>query len=133
MKVYQRIGGKVGISWGCVVSRVPRYWDPFTYAYTTSTHSELFFAARQSILLPNYFQCTFHYIAVIPDGGPKDNEIKHIDNFPFTSVLADYRRNYTGTTVLLLLCQQITEEITQGHLCFYSCSSLCNIFNFPFV
>jgi len=93
MKAYGRSGGKLGIRWRCVVSRVPRYWDPCTYADPTSTHSELFFVAPLPILLPYYFQCTFHYITLIPDVGQKGNEIKHIDNFSFTSVLADCGRN----------------------------------------
>jgi len=76
-----------------VVSHVPCYWDPCTDGYPTSTHSQLPFAASQPILLPNYFQCTFHYVTVIPDGGLKDNEIKHRDICTFTSVLADYRRS----------------------------------------
>jgi hypothetical protein len=123
MKAYGSSGGKLGIMWRCVVSRVPRYWDLCTYGYPTSTYSQLPFAAPQPITLPNYFQCTFHYVTVIPDVGLKDDEIKYRDNFTFTFVLADYRRNYTGTTFLLLLCLQITEEITQGQLYFYFCDS----------
>jgi hypothetical protein len=41
---------------------------------------------------------------VIPDSGLKDNEIKHRDKFTFTCVLADYRINYKGTTLLLFMC-----------------------------
>ena len=91
MKAYGRSGGKLGIRWRCVVSCVPCYLYPCTYGYPSSTHSQLRFVAPQPILLPNYFQYTFHYVTVIPGGGLKDNEIKHMDNFAFTSVLADYR------------------------------------------
>jgi hypothetical protein len=110
MEAYGRSGGKLDIRWRCVVSCVPRYWDPCTYGYPISKHSQLSFAAPQLISLPNYFQYTFHYVTVIPDDGLIDNEIKHRDNFPFTYVLTNYRRNYTGTTFLLLVCQQITEQ-----------------------
>jgi hypothetical protein len=91
MKAYGRSGGKLGISWRCVVSRVPCYWDPCTYGYPTITYSQLPFAAPQPISLSNYVQCTFHYVPVIPDSGLKDSEIKHRDKFTFTSVLADCR------------------------------------------
>jgi hypothetical protein len=89
MKAYGRIGGKLGIRWRWVVSCVPRYWDMCTYGYPTGTHSQLPSAAPQRILLPHYFQCTFHYVNVMPDGGLNDIEIKHRDNFRFSSVLTD--------------------------------------------
>jgi len=104
MKAYRRSAGNLGIRWRCVVSGVHRYWDLCTYGYPTSMYSHIHFTVPQPISLPNYFQCTFHYVTVIPDVGLIDSEIKHMDTFPFTSVLADYRRNYSGTTVLLLLC-----------------------------
>jgi hypothetical protein len=72
-----------------MVNCVPRYWDTCTYGYPTSTHSQLRFDTLQCISLPHYFQCTFHYVTVISDGGLKDNEIKQRDNFRFSSVLAD--------------------------------------------
>jgi len=73
MKAYGRSGGKLGIRWRCVVSCEPRYWDLCTYSYPTGTHSELSFTAPQPISLPNDFHCSFHYIALISDGGLKDN------------------------------------------------------------
>jgi hypothetical protein len=69
MEAYGRSEGKLGIRWRCVVSCVPRYWGPCTYGYPTSMHSQLPFAVPKLISLPNYFQCTFHYVTVIPDGG----------------------------------------------------------------
>jgi len=91
MKAYGRIGGKLGIKWRWVVTCVPRYWDTCTYGYPTSRHNQLPFAAPQHVWLPNYFQCTFCYVNVMPDGGLNDIEIKHVDNFPSVSVLADYK------------------------------------------
>ena len=91
MKAYGRSGGKLGIRWRWVVSRVPHYWDLCTNSHPTSTHSQLPLAAPLLSHCQISSNVPSSIVTLIPDGGLKDNEIKNTGNFTFTSVLEGYR------------------------------------------